>query len=452
MVVTNRGLSLINHGQHQQACDCLQQAVEQSLQLTNLERVELSHRVALATARNALGQARLGCGDARAAAEQFALAADAFEAAVKLDPLNPRHAESVATIAINLATAARRMGDLSAERDAYEKAIQIYDSLLVSQPDVPGYREGRAMARNDLGQLFLETGDLPAAIAELDAAQLELQHLATAYPLVIDYRNSYAVTLDNLADAHLRSNSASQAQEIATAALSVQQPLSAANPNVPTYRVQQATMLSHLAHAEALLAGDDTASARFEQAAQLLSLAAELPDASPVELHLLAVILTRHGEWLTWSGETEVAQAKLTRAAEIWARLANESDDPQFLDSAAWFFATCPDPELRDLELAKGLASRATEAAPQNVRFLLTRQLANRGATSELPAIDAEISPTWQARSAYIEALELQQTDEAVQRWQTAEELRQQHAPGDWELAALSQLVAGELKLDARPW
>ncbi len=445
---TNRGGVLAKTGDFTRAGTAFDRALVLARRLVGLAPDEMPHRAALAAAEIGAGQVELELRDAATASKNFESAANYFIAATQLAGRNDGDLQLAVTAYLHLASARRRLGDVAGEQDAYARAIDAATKLCRLQPEIPAHRVNLAMAQTDLGQLRLEQYDAAGAEEPLREAAESLTAVVREYPASPEYRSVRGAALDNAAQALQALGRWDEALACVDMACTELRGLATALPNMAPYQERLIVAESTAAQILAQSGHTEESLARFAAVVDLLDALNKLQPATPARRQIEAMTLTRYGD-ATALKNAAAAAGLWRRAAEAWNDALKATPDPQFACGAAWFFAMCPDDELRDPERACHLAAQALREAPANPRYRLTlavaQALAGRHADSLATADhdsarSAAIAPAFGFARAI--ALADSNIDDANKAWTTADMWRQENLPGHWELIALEEMAA----------
>jgi serine/threonine-protein kinase len=398
----------------------------------------------LAAGQLALGEALLRSGETTRAIDEMSAATQFYDAAAALNPDDPTALDNQAAARAHLASAFRLRGDDRAEAGQYAEIIAAYERLCAAQPDAMPFLEKLALVRLEQGQLFRETGEAEQAAAVFAAAKQEFLQLLARRVGDLTFNHEAAIAVDNLAEAYLTLAQPERALSEVQTAVKTFRALVAAAPDEPLYRERLAVALSHQGQILSRM-GDAAADQSFAEAATLLDRLIAEYAATVSHRDAAAQTASRRGDALSAAGETAAAEAAFAAAAEHWQALVAQAPEPSYLDRAAWFFATCPSEDRRDLAAAAAAAERAVAQSPANGRMRATLALVNvRRGRFQAALEGLDLSPdaygATHGKALLVQSLALQalgRDAEARTALEAGEAWLANHAPGDWELAML---------------
>ncbi len=442
----------VNFGQFQLQQDQIDQAQRQfTAAIQQLEAAikrepdVLLLRVNLAAARIGWGQSQLLRGDATSARLQFSNALSVYRAISELHPEEPKYLERVAMASLYLASAERRLGELANEAQSYQQAIEVYEQLIRELPGAIVYQENLALTYTDLGQLQLGLNKPAQAIETLREAKRLLTLLAQTNPSIPRFHEGRAIAADNLAQALTVRAAYQEALGESKQAVQIFEQLGRAYPDIPAYAERLAVAESHLAQIWYRLEEYDSSERTVAAAGRRLTGLVNDHTESVSHRYFLALVQAIQGDLLWQRNDTEAASTAYRDAASHWKLLMEVTNDPAYLNDAAWFFASCADHTVRDTSIALSAAELATKAAPSNERFRDTKALVlfRKGrfdACLQLLAPDDDLSSLEHGRSMLIAAMAMHKAGDqtaAQDQLRAAQEWIRENQPGDWELTVL---------------
>jgi tetratricopeptide (TPR) repeat protein len=217
-----------------------------------------------------------------------------------------------------LAGLSYRRGSLREAEQSYRAAIRLEERLVSELPGVPAYRLELAETRNDLG-VVLQAGNRLAEAEALHREALSLrQSLAEEFPRMPYYQREMATGQGYLADLLQQADRLPEAEQALGHAITIAEKLATDYPKQPEYRTYWAEYLGRL------------------------------------------------GTLLLESARPREATRAFCQGLEQRQQLAAEFPATSAERDLAWFLATCPDPDFRDIKRAQALARKAVEAAPKD--------------------------------------------------------------------------------------
>jgi tetratricopeptide (TPR) repeat protein len=243
----------------------------------------------------------------------------------------------------------------------------------------------------------------------------------------------------------------SQARGALEASLKLLTSLANAQPDIDAYRQRAAGVRAHLARISAAEEEPTEADRLFEAALTELNGVLQSSPESSTALRDLAWVHQHWGSLLWERGARERASKELSLAVQQWSELVNKWPVAEHQLGYANLMANCVNPELRNAELARRLASEVLEKAPDNaaarsiIAVALFRSLRLKEALETLSRAPGTSSPL--ARDCFVLAMTQQALGKPREAQRAFDEglARQQQRPGDEESGRLASEAAGLL-------
>ncbi len=228
------------------------------------------------------------------------------------------------------------------------------------------YRRQFAASCANYAVRLRQLGKLDEGIALLREEMAARRQLVTESPNIRDYRLGFIRSYRGLATQFSKVGRYEEAERLYRDALQFWQKLAVGFPGEPAHRQNLATTHKRLGdhlwdigrHREAKDAYGEGIKAREK-------LALEFPN-EPAHWRRLANYREHFGARLWEIGDNREGGAELRRAVTAWNH-ALQADPKNAIanNGLAWFFATCPEPQLRDPARAVELAEKATRIWPK---------------------------------------------------------------------------------------
>lgn len=335
-----------------------------------------------------LGEVAQDRGQPREAAARFAAAVETLDRLVAAEPDHPDLRQIRATACIYHASACRSLGQVNEELAAYEAALASYRELARAIPDDPQYADSAAITELDLAALRWQRGQSAAAIQLARQARQHFAQRHQAQPDWHDYRARLATASAILGPMESSLGEREVARDLLTSALQEFDKLIAAEPQRVEHRERRAVAASQLAHVLSKRKESAEARTHFASAiADLAQLATEHPQ-NPRLTFELAHACTAAGAAEARASDEKTAAQHFTQARDLWRRLIAAGADVEHLCEAAWFFANCPQADLRNSALAATAAAHAVAAAPEHPQCAQANGIAAFSAGNHAGAIE----------------------------------------------------------------
>jgi len=278
----------------------------------------------------------------------------------------PEYRKSLAHSHSNLGVVLFSMPDrlIEAER-AFRRALELRESLVAEFPKVPGYRKDLADSYVNLGGLLRAPGRLAEAEQALRRA-IELQEvLVVQSPDNPDYRSRLGASLSNLGQLQKDRGELTSALASFQRAIEHQREALRANPSNPAYREYLRNHYGGMAHVLEKR-GDHAGAAQAAEESARTSPNRARDSVFWAEFFVRCQRLAETDSRLSTADRQATVREYARRALTLLKEAVKAGgDDPQALNSLAWFLATCPDSRFRDPARAVELARKAVEMAPK---------------------------------------------------------------------------------------
>jgi serine/threonine protein kinase len=322
---------------------------------------------------------------------------------------------------------------------AFEKARDLWKELVRAYPTIPGFKSDLTLFLGIIGMVQARQYQHAEAARSFRQACDLARQAAAASPEVPHHRVLLGMGLAFLQNELAQLGSVREADETDQQSLDVIRKLVADYPDVPYYQEVLAWTWDMLAVGRQRLGQLP----REEEAyCQELAMGEKLTQAFPsVGRYQREVLCTQRAlAELFWS------TGRRTKAAALYRRLRDVLDrvsleNAASCDEAAWFLATCADPQFRDARRAVEFARKATRLAPNEESYRITLGAAHYRAGRWLEAV--EVLPTsqqllqgssWSFFFLAMAHAQLGHKDQAHHWYNQAVRLMEGHHPGDWEL------------------
>jgi tetratricopeptide (TPR) repeat protein len=309
-------------------------------------------------------------GDAEQAYNQ-ALALD--EALVADFPSRPQYRGDLADTLIRLGRIKAYSNQRSQAEPLLRRAVAIGNQLVKECPDVADYQDGLATSLNLLGNVVLYAGrERPAVQLERQALR-RLTRLAAAYPASPEYREHLGEVHQNLAGALRELGQLEEALGHYRQSLACWQTNATDFPTIYTYQRRVALIRTDLARVLVEVGRRDEAERVYRQALSLLE-------------ELIAKAPSLPSTW--WDcqncrkglADLLYAIGRTTDATRLYQQIVTDytrqsafpSVRAHALNDLTWLLATCPDPQVRDLDRALRLAGEAARLYADDGRVVNT--------------------------------------------------------------------------------
>jgi serine/threonine protein kinase len=337
-------------------------------------------------ALQALGILRRRRGDLEEARRLGREAIEQQQAALKMEPANPRFRAALHLHCQGLAgTLAQSDEDAEADK-VLALGLRTCEQLVAEYPDVPEHRYHLGVSYCNRAQLLQGHRRLAEAAADLDRARAVQEKLAADFPDVADYHANLANTLSTRAGLFLTADEAAarrdpaplkEGVQLLRRAVASQRTALQLGPRKAAYRPFLLTQTWNLAMSLQRL-GEHAETARVAE--EMPAILADdwrgyLKGASTLAF---CVVLARKDTRLTEAQRQATAQQYLDRA-RTWLQEAvrRGADRPEAQGELARTLIIAPTAELWDPETSLGLARKALERAPQSVLLWNTLGMAH---------------------------------------------------------------------------
>jgi serine/threonine protein kinase/Flp pilus assembly protein TadD len=291
---------------------------------------------------------------------------------VREHPDNRHFQDSLAAAKIYLARVLGALGKHLEEWRAYREALADLDRLCRDFPDESSYHENLAIAHTDLGISLHQTGRAREAGDHVGQALPIFERLAQQYPRFPRHDEQVATSLDTFGYILNDNDRTDEAKQKCERSFTAFEDLVAHFPGVPGYQERLATCASHHAQVLQKLGMHSAAESVFRDAIRILE---ELHKSSPMNaryLDTLAFVHMYQGTMQWDLQNSEESHKAYRQARDSWKQLVSQSPTPEFLNNFARFLVSCPDPSIRDSEVAIQHATQAVAMAPANADYQST--------------------------------------------------------------------------------
>ena len=343
----------------------------------------------------------------------------------------------------------------------YLNARELYDTVktghaaLIDTTNLPAFRENLAIAQLNNGQLLYRLGKTEEALSELQEAKTLFADLRNKHPDFSRYRMLHSSCFSALGVIQIDLGRVNEADMYLSNALATFQDLTKRNFQVSEYWERLAVCQHQVGLLFQQQADYETANQYFTGAIGILD---DLVERVPSNPRLLAEVATTYTMWgnvFIESDDIVSARQTFDEADKQWQELLSVSSAPEYLANAAWFYANCPDVNVRNPDKAIGLINKAIRLAPQNADFwstLGTAYLRNKQPDKSIDAINKAIQrrDEGHARDWFFLAMSQWQEDEteaAMESYQNGVEWMDKNRPGNLELKRIRREAESLLKI-----
>jgi serine/threonine protein kinase/tetratricopeptide (TPR) repeat protein len=349
-----------------------EQVLQNLRRATQLWQHFIEHDLAVPEFRNDLaelqllvGSMELALGRQHEALLAYQTARDAWVLLHEQHSQVPEYRLNLARTDDELAVVLERCGHLPEARSASHSAMKLREGLAVDFPDKPDYQLELARSCGQMSRILSTPDSAVEAEEYLRRAQHLLEKLVGDYPAVPSFREVMATNYRRLAELFVRTNRPADAEAAYRQELAICEDLATDFARWPQYREHVADSswrlgnfllkTNHADEAEKLL---HTALKAMEQ------VVADAPNQPNFRRRLARQYVTA-GDLMRKAGRRTDAEKSYQRALETWEELVGEYPDVAInYRELARFLAQAPVDQLRNLERATELATRATDLAP----------------------------------------------------------------------------------------
>jgi tetratricopeptide (TPR) repeat protein len=334
----------------------------------------------------ALGILRCRRGDLEEARRLGRESVEQQQAALKMEPANPKFRAALHLHCQSLAGTLSHLGEDGEAEKLLGLGITTCEQLVAEFPDVPGYRHYLGVGYANRAQLLRGHRRLAEATADLDKARAVQEKLAADFPDVADYHTDLANTLSLRAGLFLVADEAAAQRDPAPIregvgllrrAIASQRTAVQLSPRNASYRPSLLTQTWNLAASLQRL-GEHAETARVAE-----EMPAILPDHWEGYLKgamalAFCVNLVRKDTRLAEAQRQTLARQYLDRARTMLAEAVRRgADRPEAQGELARTLIITPVAELWDPDTSLGLAKKAVARAPESVLLWNTLGMAH---------------------------------------------------------------------------
>jgi eukaryotic-like serine/threonine-protein kinase len=330
------------------------------------------------------------------AQEAYAKALSQFEGLAASSSV-PDYQQGIASCLNNLGILLVESNHLQEAETSHRRAVALYLDLNANHPESPDYQQELAASQINLANLLKTTGRVDEAETICLEAINRWDGLVDAYPMVPGYRQELADSYHNLGIFYQETYRAKKAEDAFQESVALYQGLTKDFPNSSKYSRNLGTTLFRLAlllrHPDQLIAphqlGPVNGNLRAGGESKCpgpgknpMAHAVIVDQQKGSSRHKQKTAETRMEREVTCQEDSAVTKERdMSQTEERRQRLARHyfaqaranyqeairrsGNDPCSRNDLAWFLATCPDEELRDLNEAERLMAGVVEAAPR---------------------------------------------------------------------------------------
>ncbi|MFN7876509.1 MAG: protein kinase domain-containing protein [Pirellula sp.] len=328
--------------------------------------------------------------------------------------------------------------------DYLQQAYVVYIQLSEESPDDPRYLLNRDMSSLDIGLIWIDLGQPTPARPLFEQSVASLVKLSNTYPLVNAYKESLASALSGLGRVEMLQNVDGtialqyfdDTKAIATLLADPSED-DAANPYwrlLAAAYCQHSTALARVGKWE-LMDIDYTESMKYFQ-----KLILQFPQDSTLVFSRIQANWSQG--WERRNGQREDADKFFTKSIDELERLVNSpNNQEEYEHRLAHYLLRYPNRKEESLKLAESYARSAVQKQPNDFRYALTLAEAQAWLGLKEKAIETMStlkrpeyeSIEWYATQAVVFAAS-DRIDEAKSELASAQRLRDEMRPYDWEL------------------